>query len=34
MISLLEPGDKVTLEVIRDGEHQDVEVTLGTRPGA
>ena len=32
LISLLEPGDEVTLEIIRDGEHQDVEVTLGTRP--
>jgi S1-C subfamily serine protease len=32
IISLLDPGDKVTLEIIRDGEHQDVEVTLGERP--
>jgi 2-alkenal reductase len=31
IISLLEPGDEVTLEIIRDGEHQDVEVTLGER---
>ena len=31
LISLLNPGDTVTLEIIRDGEHQDVEVTLGER---
>jgi S1-C subfamily serine protease len=34
LISRLDPGDEVTLEVIRDGEHQDVEVTLGTREDA
>ncbi|MFL5869468.1 MAG: S1C family serine protease [Solirubrobacterales bacterium] len=33
LISLLNPGDKVTLDVIRDGEHQQIEVTLGERPG-
>ena len=26
------PGDKVTLEVIRDGEGEDLEVSLGARP--
>ena len=31
LISLLDPGDEVTLEIIRDGEHQDVDVTLGER---
>ena len=25
---------EVTLEIIRDGEHEDVDVTLGTRPDA
>jgi S1-C subfamily serine protease len=34
LISLLDPGDKATLDVIRDGERQQVEVTLGERPGA
>jgi S1-C subfamily serine protease len=34
LISRLDPGDEVTLEVIRDGEHQDVDVTLGTRDDA
>jgi S1-C subfamily serine protease len=34
LISRLDPGDEVTLEIIRDGEHQDVEVTLGTREDA
>jgi S1-C subfamily serine protease len=32
LISLLDPGDEVTLEIIRDDEHQDVEVTLEERP--
>jgi S1-C subfamily serine protease len=27
-----QPGDEVTLEVVRDGEHTDVDVTLGKRP--
>jgi S1-C subfamily serine protease len=26
------PGDEVTLEILRDGDRQDVEVTLGKRP--
>jgi S1-C subfamily serine protease len=34
LISLLNPGDEVTLDVIRDGETQQVQVTLGERPGA
>jgi S1-C subfamily serine protease len=34
LISRLDPGDEVTLEIIRDGEHEDVEVTLGTREDA
>jgi S1-C subfamily serine protease len=34
LISLLDPGDEVTLDVIRDGEMEQVEVTLGERPGA
>jgi S1-C subfamily serine protease len=33
-VSLYEPGDKVTLEVLRDGKREQVEVTLGKRPGA
>jgi S1-C subfamily serine protease len=32
LISRLDPGDEVTLEIIRDGEHQEVEVTLEERP--
>jgi S1-C subfamily serine protease len=32
IISRLEPGDTVTMEIIRDGERMDVEVELGTRP--
>jgi S1-C subfamily serine protease len=32
LISLLHPGDDVTLEIIRDGEHTEIEATLGTRP--
>jgi S1-C subfamily serine protease len=31
-IAQYQPGRKVKLEVLRDGEHQDIEVTLGTRP--
>ena len=27
-----QPGDEVTLDVIRDGEEQQVDVTLGDRP--
>ena len=26
------PGEKVTLQILRDGQAEDVEVTLGTRP--
>jgi S1-C subfamily serine protease len=26
------PGDKVSLDVLRDGQHMTIEVTLGTRP--
>ena len=34
LIADFEPGDKVTLEVMHeDGETDQVEVTLGTRPG-
>jgi S1-C subfamily serine protease len=32
LISRYEPGDTVTLEVLRDGERRQVEVTLGKRP--
>jgi len=32
-ISLYQPGDTVTLEVLSDGERKQVEVTLGKRPG-
>jgi S1-C subfamily serine protease len=32
VISLLDPGEEVTLEVIRDGERQQIDVTLGKRP--
>ena len=32
MISRLEPGDEVTLEIIRDGSEQELELTLGERP--
>ena len=32
IISLLDPGDEVTVEIIRDGEHQEVDLTLGERP--
>ena len=32
IISLLDPGDEVTLDIIRDGESQQVEMTLGNRP--
>jgi S1-C subfamily serine protease len=31
-ISLLDPGDRVTLDVIRDGEPEQVEIELGERP--
>jgi S1-C subfamily serine protease len=32
LISRLEPGDEVTLQVIRDGEEEELELTLGERP--
>ena len=32
-ISRFQPGDRVTLEVLHDGDREDVEVTLGKRPG-
>jgi S1-C subfamily serine protease len=32
LISTFQPGDKVTLTVLRDGDEDDVEVTLGKRP--
>ena len=32
IVSRLEPGQEVELGIIRDGEEQDVTVTLGTRP--
>jgi S1-C subfamily serine protease len=28
----LEPGTKVTLDVLRGGSHKDIQVALGTRP--
>jgi S1-C subfamily serine protease len=31
-ISLQEPGDKVTLDILRDGKPEEVQVTLGKRP--
>jgi S1-C subfamily serine protease len=34
LISLLNPGEEVSLDIIRDGEPQQVQVTLGERPGA
>ena len=32
LIAQHEPGDTVTLDIIRDGHHQSVDVTLGERP--
>ncbi len=32
IISRLDPGEEVSLDVIRDGEKQQIEVTLGQRP--
>jgi S1-C subfamily serine protease len=32
-ISSYRPGDKVTLQILRDGKRQSIEVTLGLRPG-
>jgi S1-C subfamily serine protease len=31
-IAALDPGDVAHLDIIRDGQHQTVDVTLGTRP--
>jgi S1-C subfamily serine protease len=33
IISLHQPGDTVSLEVLRDGKRKQIEVTLGKRPG-
>jgi S1-C subfamily serine protease len=33
LISAHQPGDVVPLEILRDGERKEVEVTLGRRPG-
>ncbi|MGH2975532.1 MAG: S1C family serine protease [Solirubrobacterales bacterium] len=32
LISIHEPGEKVGLEILRDGKHEEVQVTLGKRP--
>jgi S1-C subfamily serine protease len=32
IISLHEPGDTVSLEILRDGKHEEIQVTLGKRP--
>jgi S1-C subfamily serine protease len=32
LISILDPGEKVTLDVIRDGNQDQIELTLGERP--
>jgi S1-C subfamily serine protease len=32
LIAANKPGDKVTLDILRDGNKEDVEVTLGSRP--
>jgi len=34
IVSTYRPGDVVTLEILRDGERREVEVTLGKRPSA
>ena len=34
LVSRLDPGDEATLEIIRDGEHEEVTLTLGTREDA
>jgi S1-C subfamily serine protease len=33
LVSALEPGDEVEVEVTRDGETRTFDVELGTRPG-
>ena len=32
LIDKTRPGDEVTLDVVRDGERQSINVTLDTRP--
>jgi S1-C subfamily serine protease len=32
LISMLDPGDEVTLDLLRDGEPEQLELTLGERP--
>jgi S1-C subfamily serine protease len=32
LVAVHKPGDKVTLQILRNGDKQDVEVTLGSRP--
>ena len=34
LVSRLDPGEEATLEVIRDGEREEISVTLGTREDA
>jgi S1-C subfamily serine protease len=34
LIATYNPGDEVTLTIIRDGKEMDVDVTLGARPGS
>jgi len=31
-VDALQPGDRVTITILRDGKRQTVDVTLGTRP--
>jgi S1-C subfamily serine protease len=33
LVAVHRPGDTVTLQILRDGEHKEVEVTLAKRPG-
>ena len=32
IVSRLNPGDEVTLDIVRDGDTEQVQVTLGERP--
>jgi 2-alkenal reductase len=32
LVAAHKPGDSVTLDIIRDGQHASVDVTLGSRP--
>jgi S1-C subfamily serine protease len=34
IVSRLDPGEQITLDVIRDGEEQQIEMTLGERPSS